>query len=197
VLAVLLALALAAGPPAQTAADGELDAIAAFYCAQVGGTVTTRYPAYGTNDADPLRLAGARRYCEFEAADSSRIAVALETLSAEEPSLAVAAYRDPPPLKPGPPSANPSSVYCSQLGGTDQFGGVNAAGGGWVREGSPEMAGVPQDVISMCVFPDLSSIDSWGLTYHSNGVVRGADLTPLFRYQPGPATAAGPRLSGG
>ena len=36
----------------------------------------------------------------------------------------------------------------------------------------------------MCVFPDLSSIDFWGLTYHAGGTVRGADLAPLFRYQP-------------
>ena len=35
----------------------------------------------------------------------------------------------------------------------------------------------------MCVFPDLSSIDSWGLTYHSDGTIRGADLTDLFRYK--------------
>jgi hypothetical protein len=42
----------------------------------------------------------------------------------------------------------------------------------------------------MCVFPDLSSIDSWGLTYHAGGVVRGADLGPLFRYQPAAAASA-------
>ena len=193
-LALFLAAALAAGSPRQAAAEGEEEAVIAFYCAQVGGTATTRYPAYGTNGADPLRLAGARRYCEFEADDGSHIVVALETLSAEAPSLAVAAYRDPPPFKPGPPSANPSSVYCSQLGGTDQFGGVNAAGGGWVREEWPAIAGVPQDVIAMCVFPDLSSIDSWGLTYHANGVVRGADLDPLFRYQA--AASVGLRMGG-
>jgi hypothetical protein len=36
----------------------------------------------------------------------------------------------------------------------------------------------------MCIFPDLSSIDSWGLTYHSEGTIRGADLTDLLRYKP-------------
>jgi hypothetical protein len=36
--------------------------------------------------------------------------------------------------------------------------------------------------MQMCVFPDLSSIDDWGLTYHSNGIIRGRDLTDLFRF---------------
>jgi putative hemolysin len=157
---------------------------ASLYCAQSGGNVRTRYPVYGTNSANPLRLAGSRRFCEFEARDGSRIAVALDTLFATEPSLAVLSYLTPPALEAIPRSVNPSSVYCSQLGGTDEFGGRSAAGGGWVLEDSPETAGVPEDVMAMCVFPDLSSIDSWGLTYHADGTVRGADLAPLFRYQP-------------
>ena len=37
-------------------------------------------------------------------------------------------------------------------------------------------------VMQMCVFPDLSSIDAWGLTYHNTGVIRGKDLTDLFRF---------------
>ena len=28
----------------------------------------------------------------------------------------------------------------------------------------------------MCVFPDLSIIDSWGLAYHTMGTIRGANL---------------------
>ena len=59
----------------------------------------------------------------------------------------------------------------------DQFGGVNASGGGWAKEGAA-------DAIAMCIFPDLSTIDSWGLTYHSDGTIRGADLTNLLRYKP-------------
>jgi hypothetical protein len=61
---------------------------------------------------------------------------------------------------------------------------VSAAGGGWVLVESAEAAGGLEDVLAMCVFPDLSSIDSWGLTYHAGGVVRGADLDPLLRYHP-------------
>lgn len=48
---------------------------------------------------------------------------------------------------------------------------------GWAKAGA-------RDVIAMCIFPDLSSIDSWGLTYHSDGTIRGADLTNLLRYKP-------------
>jgi putative hemolysin len=179
-----LASGLTAPVPAAIAQDAPLDPVAAGnYCMQVGGAVRLRYPAYGTNGPDPLPLAGERRFCEFTADDDSSIAVALGTLYTTAPTLAALAYRSPPPLQPGPPSANPSSRYCSQLGGTDEFGGVSAAGGGWVLE-MPETDGAPPDVVAMCVFPDLSSIDSWGLTYHAGGVVRGADLDPLLRYQP-------------
>ena len=39
-------------------------------------------------------------------------------------------------------------------------------------------------VLQACVFPDLSSIDSWALAYHANNVVRGKDLTKIFRSRP-------------
>jgi hypothetical protein len=32
------------------------------------------------------------------------------------------------------------------------------------------------------VFPDNSTIDSWGLLYHTNGIVRGIDLATVLRY---------------
>jgi putative hemolysin len=187
----LLAILVAPGPlPAGAQAD---PVTLGLYCAQAGGNVHVRYPVYGTNSAAPLRLAGERHFCEFTGEDGSSIviAVAVDTLAAAAPTLAALAYLNPPPLEPGPPSANPSSRYCSQLGGTDLFGGVTAAGGGWVLEDDPGALPLPAapsagDVIAMCVFPDLSTIDSWGLTYHSSGIVRGADLEPLLRYQPGP-----------
>ena len=48
--------------------------------------------------------------------------------------------------------------------------------------------------LEACIFPDRSSIDSWGLTYHAAGIVRGIDLTTVMRHrlnakttpQPGP-----------
>jgi putative hemolysin len=150
---------------------------AAEYCTESGGVVETRYPFYGTNNNDPLQLAGSLEICNFTADDGSSILVGLDTLYTDQPTLAALAYRAQAPLDTGdaPASATPSSLYCTQLGGTDSFGGVSAAGGGWAVEGGA-------DVISLCVFPDLSVIDSWGITYYSDDTIRGADLNELFRY---------------
>jgi putative hemolysin len=167
-------------PPASAdSATPAAQSAAAAYCAESGGVVETRYPFFGTGGAAPLQLAGSLDVCVFTSAqDGTRILVAADTLYAEQPTLAALAYLNPPPMQGGgQPSANPSSLYCSQLGGTDLFGGVNAAGGGWGKEGGA-------DSVALCIFPDLSSIDSWGLTYHSDGVIRGADLSDLLRYQP-------------
>jgi putative hemolysin len=162
------------GSTSQTASGAEA------YCTQNGGTVETRYPFYGTNSENPLQLAGSLKVCIFTAPDRSRILIALDTLYTDQPTLAASAYLAKAPMERTGSSANPSSIYCSQLGGTDAFGGVDASGGGWGRaDGS--------DVISLCIFPDLSSIDSWGLTYHSDGTIRGADLTDLLRYKQAPA----------
>jgi len=146
------------------------------YCTVNGGVVETRYPFYGTNADDPLRLSGSLDVCTFTADDDSRIIVSLETIYTEQPTLAALAYRAKTPIEDGgAPSANPSSLYCTQIGGTDSFGGVNASGGGWALEDG-------SDVISLCVFPDLSVIDSWGITYYSDGSIRGADLNNLLRF---------------
>lgn len=161
--------------PAETA--GAPDSAAADYCTENGGAVETRYPFYDTNSDNPLQLAGSLPVCTFTAEDGSRITVGLDTLYTEAPTLAALAYRAQTPLEPGPPSANPSSIYCTQLGGTDVFGGVSGAGGSWGLEDAA-------DAISLCVFPDLSVIDSWGITYHSDDTIRGAALTDLFRYRP-------------
>jgi len=148
------------------------------YCTKNEGTVETRYPFYGTNNPKPLQLANSMQVCAFTSkTDRSRIFVALDTLFTDQPTLAALAYGSKTALTPAKNGSNPSSLYCTQLGGTDAFGGASdASGGGWAKEGGA-------DAISMCVFPDLSSIDSWGLTYHSDGTVRGADLTDLFRFQ--------------
>jgi hypothetical protein len=59
-----------------------------------------------------------------------------------------------------------------------EMGGQLAPDGGWVN-GADAV-----DVLQMCVFPDLSIIDSWGLAYHTMGTIRGADLESLFRWNP-------------
>ena len=178
ILGVLLVLMLSGCGAVSAGSDAlPVSSAAAEYCTKNGGEVETRYPFYGTNNANPLQLAGSMQICTFTLKeDGSRIFVALDTLYSDQPTLASSAYRTKQPMKPADSSVNPSSVYCSQLGGTDLFGGVNASGGGWARKDA-------EDVIAMCVFADLSSIDSWGLTYHSEGTIRGADLTELFRYQ--------------
>lgn len=157
---------------------GMSNADAAAYCTESGGLVETRYPFYGTNNNNPLQLSGSQEICTFTAADGSSILVGLDTLYTDQPTLAALAYRAKAPLDTGgtPASANPSSLYCTQLGGTDSFGGINTAGGGWALEGGA-------DAISLCVFPDLSVIDSWGITYYSDDVIRGADLNDLFRFE--------------
>ena len=49
-------------------------------------------------------------------------------------------------------------------------------GGGWVLNTDYN------DVLEACIFPDLSSIDSWGLAYHSEGIIRGKDPAKVLRY---------------
>src|SRR4029077_6124394 len=96
------------------------------------------------------------------------------TLYTQRPTLAALAYYAKPPI--GSCQGNPASCYCSLLGGTDLFGGINAAGGGWVLKGAID------ETLEACIFPDLSSIDSWGLTYHSANIIRGKNLAKVLRY---------------
>lgn len=166
--------------PAMASQDG--GARAAAYCVKKGGVVQTRIPEYGTNGGNPLVLSGSADFCQFTSAkDGSQINVLLSTLFTKQPSLAALAYYAEEPM--GTCEGNPASCYCTQLGGSDLFGGIDAAGGGWVLESDPN------DVLETCIFPDLSSIDSWGLAYHSAGIIRGKDLAKVLRY-PNPYAAA-------
>lgn len=157
-----------AAAPAQTAA--------AAYCKQTGGEVELRRPVYGSNSSNLLFLAGQKAFCQYTSKkDGSRIHILLETLYTTKPSLAALAYI----LKPtvGSCSGNPASCYCTLLGGSDQFGGTSGAGGGWYNKN-----GIDQ-TLEACIFPDMSSIDSWGLTYHAEGIVRGINLQKVMRYK--------------
>lgn len=145
---------------------------AAAYCAKNGGKVETRYPFYDTNSQNPLRMTGSLDVCTFTANDQTRIVIALDTLYTDQPTLAALAYL----AKPVVDQSLPISEYCTKLGGSDQFGMENDAAGGWGnRDGS--------DVISLCIFPDLSVINTDGLAYHAYGIIHGADLAPLLRYK--------------
>jgi hypothetical protein len=155
--------------------DPEL-AKAAKYCTKTGGTVLTGVPYYGTNGGDPLRLAGSAGFCQYTSQkDGSQIYVLLSTLYATRPSLAATAYYAK--VQSGQCNGNPASCYCTLLGGSDEFGGINAAGGGWVFNADFT------NVLEACIFPDLSSIDSWGLLYHSAGIIRGKNLGTVLRYK--------------
>lgn len=173
--------ATTAGPSSGSAgADPE----AAAYCEEKGGEVQTRLPYLGTNgdQSDWLALGEATSMCRFQATDEakSRIYVDLTTLSSAEPTLAALAYLSKVPMPASTGGANPATGYCSaELNGSSTFGAVGAAGGGWVAKDDPDDL-----VVGLCVFPDLSFIDEWGLAYHSNEDIRGADLTTAMRYQP-------------
>jgi hypothetical protein len=176
---VLAAAALLSSAGIIQAAEPDTGSAAA-YCTSTGGKVIDRAPMYGTNGPPDtwLRLTGTRQFCQYTSStDGSRIHILLETLYSTTPSLAALAYYTPPTLGNGC-TGNPASCYCSQLGGSDLFGGVNAAGGGWFGHGSKDA------VLEACIFPDMSSIDSWGLTYNSDGIVRGIDLKTVMRYTP-------------
>jgi len=171
------ALLLSNNAPQAFAAEDKVDSAAATYCTDNGGVVETRQPYFGTNFSNPLQLAGSRQFCQFTAkGDGSRIHILLSTLYATKPTLAALAYYAKVPLQSSGGGGNPASFYCTQLGGSDQFGGVNIGGGGWVQWGAID------ESLEACIFPDMSSIDSWGLAYHSASIIRGINLGKVMRY---------------
>jgi putative hemolysin len=168
-----------AGSPPQTQAGAATKLTAEEYCVKKGGEVDVREPYFNTNADEQswLQLSGVRQFCKFTSKkDGSRIFVLLSTLYTEQPSMAALAYYAQVPIT-GSCNGNPASCYCSQLGGSDLFGGVNLNGGGWVKKSDPV-----DTVLEACIFPDMSTIDSWGLAYHTFGIVRGKDLTKVLRY---------------
>lgn len=149
------------------------------YCLKKGGEIDDRAPYFNTNadQQDWFRLSGERQFCKFTSRkDGSRIYTLLSTLYTDQPTLAALAYYAQVPV--GSCNGNPASCYCSLLGGSDLFGGINANGGGWVKKTDPL-----DTVLETCIFPDMSSIDSWGLTYHSVGIIRGKNLAKVLRYK--------------
>ncbi|MGB8151050.1 MAG: hypothetical protein WCE97_07660 [Candidatus Cybelea sp.] len=149
---------------------------AGAYCKQTGGDVELRRPVYGSNSSELLFLAGEKSFCQYTSKkDGSRIHILLETLYTTKPSLAALAYILKPAL--GSCNGNPASCYCSLLGGSDQFGGTSGAGGGWYNKNAIDQT------LEACIFPDMSSIDSWGLTYHAEGIIRGINLLKVMRYK--------------
>jgi putative hemolysin len=190
--AVALLVAACSGSPgpsgsaASAPASGVDQAAAERYCTDEGGQLVHRRAVWNTN-ADPsaqLELAGRMTLCEFESGtgdSTTRISVDLVTLSSTEPTLAAIAYLSRvPPTLPKQPSANPADYNCREgLNGSSTFGD-GLSGGGWVDDTQPVFK-----VMNLCVFPDVSAIDAFGILYYSQGTVRGADLAGKLRYQPG------------
>jgi putative hemolysin len=159
--------------------DGHDVSKAADYCVRRGGEVDVRAPYFNTNDdpANWLRLSGSRTFCKFTSKkDGSRIHILLSTLYTDKPTMAALAYYAEVPYN-GSCNGNPASCYCSQLGGTDLFGGINLNGGGWVQKSDPI-----DTSLEACIFPDMSTIDSWGLTYHQAGIIRGKNLEKVLKF---------------
>jgi putative hemolysin len=147
------------------------------YCTATGGLVEIRYAVYGTNNSQQnwLPLAGVEPFCQYTlAADGSRIHLSLDTLFTTKPTLAALAYYAQVPWN-GQGNGNPASYYCTQLGGAE-IGATDLAGGGWVATSGID------EILEACVFPDNSTIDSWGLFYHSDSIVRGIDLSTVLKY---------------
>jgi putative hemolysin len=191
IAAVLIVGGILFGATAQTASTKKTTpsagTTAQAYCTSTGGAVETRVPAYGTNNApqDWLKLAGHQDFCRYSGPEDTHIHLSLETLFTPQPSLAALAYYAETPWN-GQGEGNPASLYCTQLGGSDLFGGINAAGGGWVELNTID------EVLEACIFPDNSTIDSWGLFYHSDGIIRGIDLSTVLKYpNPYPKTKTG------
>jgi hypothetical protein len=170
--AIAVSVSASADTQEQIAARGAVDN--ATYCIAEGGVVQERIPEFGTNNANPLKLSGSAYFCQFTKKDSSQINVLLSTLGTDKPTLAALAYYAKVQL--GSCEGNPASCYCTLLGGSDSFGGINLSGGGWVLKSDPT------DVLETCIFPDMSSIDSWGLAYHSANIIRGKNLAGVLKY---------------
>lgn len=148
----------------------------AAYCTSSGGTPLFRHAVYGTNNPvqDWLPLANVEGFCEYIASDGSGIDLSLDTLYTTKPTLAALAYYAQVPWN-GQGNGNPASYYCTQLGGSE-IGATDFNGGAWVATSGP------YQILETCVFPDNSTIDSWGLLYHSVGTIRGMDLSTVLKY---------------
>ena len=162
---------------------------ASAFCKRQGGVVRERYPVWGTNlPADQwVQTGDSKLFCEFVhgagSDDDSGIQMDLGSFASTLPRLATVAYLAQVPLPGNLPhdGSNPATFYCASLGGTQLWGGADTAnGGGWVTLDTD----TAYQIMDACVFADGSMISAWGLTYHADGTIRGADLQQLLAYQP-------------
>ncbi|MGC4175677.1 hypothetical protein [Demequina sp.] len=155
--------------------DGESVA----YCESQGGEVQERQPMYGTNtdESDWIPFGQPIRTCKLSTlGDETAIFIDLHTMYSQNPTLAALAYSQASLPEDLSPSGNPAAAICSELGGTSSFG-PGANGGGLVDLSDDDFP-----VFAPCMFADGSFIEEWGIAYHLDGSVRGADLAPRFRF---------------
>jgi hypothetical protein len=175
-----------ATPPAgapnamRPAPSASAETAAEAYCQKTGGKVQILNSWYTTPAGKQARLSASAPFCKYTAKDKSFIYVDVETLYSTKPTEAALAYYAQ--IKENAACRkylnDPAVCYCrQQLIGSDFF----LQGGSWVPAGT-----VPNgnNRSPFCVFSDFSAIDSWGLTYHSAGIVRGMDLSKVLRYKP-------------
>ncbi|MFG2225123.1 hypothetical protein [Streptomyces sp. NPDC048644] len=145
----------------------------AQWCTSQGGEPATYVPWVG-QQGQALPLGGERAFCRWVAKDKSEMVIAADTLSAGKPTLAALAYVNKP--KPqGGGTGQPAHDYCTQLGGTWKYSDKPDVGG-WAEKGAGN-----KNLHDPCMFADGSAISAWGLLYHTNGIIRGADLTKKFK----------------
>lgn len=151
------------------------------YCESSDGELQWRQPTLGTNNDQStwVALGEPVELCQFRKNDDgySQISLDLVTLYSDQPTLAAVAFLAKTPV-PTDGSVNPAYLHCQSLGGASTYGNGIEGGGLFLEDATEEQL----DVISMCTFADGSMIDDWGISYHSNDIVRGTDLTELFRF---------------
>jgi len=134
------------------------------FCEQQNGTVLT----IGVwNDLPPngKQIGDLRQICKIE---PGNWIVDLTTLTEPNATMAILAFNAKiPPHNSS--SANPATLYCiQQLGGA----AVDAVTQGrlqWFIYDTNNDSWNPNSGMSMCVFPDLSSMEEWTLFYHAVG----------------------------
>lgn len=178
-----LALAGCGAPAAPSTTIGEpvdpFPAESVAYCESNGGEVQYRQPTYGTNNDETawVELGQAVLTCKLATTgDGTAIFVDLSTLYSENPTLAALAYLQSSAPEDLKPNGNPAAAICTEVGGTSAFG-PGANGGGLVDTDDEDFP-----VFAPCMFADGSFIDEWGIAYHQDGTIRGADLEPLFHF---------------
>ncbi|MFD8309050.1 DUF333 domain-containing protein [Streptomyces sp. NPDC059690] len=188
-LAVLLTAGIAVSSPT-AATNATAPASPKSWCTAKGGKpVDYSYSHRHTNRSLPASPGGHTLMCEFtNTKDDTSITVAADTLTADTPTLAALAYTFKPKKRPWT-GGNPATQYCTDLGGSVQFGDDGS------RAPSQRKNPAPDQFIGMCVFADQSMIDEWGLFSHLGDVMRGADLKDKWKAKmPTSAQLGGNRL---